>query len=74
MDSDSINNLTHVKKIISLEFNKYMKLQNKDLAYREYYKNLVNILELLRSNIEIANRPDEFIKIKKRCNPDDKKT
>lgn len=72
MNQDSINNLLHIKKILSIEFNKIMKEQNKNLAYRDFYVNIVTCIDLIRANIEIANRPDEYLETKKKCNPDDK--
>lgn len=61
MNPESINNLNHVKKILSLEFDKLMPLQNKNKAYRDAYVNLINIIDLLRINIEIYNSPDKYL-------------
>ena len=75
MNPETINNLTRIKKILSIEFNEYMPIQNKNEAYRDFYVYLINCIDSIRAMIEIANRPDEYIKTKKRCNPDgDKRT
>ena len=72
MNDESINNLMHIKKILSLELNKIMLNKDKDLAYRDYYLNIVQMIELALSNIEIACDPAKYKQIKKRCNPDEK--
>lgn len=73
MTPESINNLNHVKKIMSLEFNTIMKDKDKNRAYHDYYVDLINVIDNLREMIDIASRPDEYMKIKRSCNPDDKK-
>ena len=72
MNQESINNLMHIKKILSLEFNKIMLNKDKDLAYRDYYLNIVQMIDLALHNIEIANDPIKYKQIKRRCNPDEK--
>jgi hypothetical protein len=70
MNQNSINNLNHVKKIMSIEFNTIMKDKDKDRAYHDYYVDLISVIDTLREMIDIASRPDEYIKIKKMSNPD----
>jgi len=74
MEQESINNLMHIKKILSLEFNKIMLKKDKDLAHRDYYLNIIQMIDLTLQNIEIACDPSKHIQIKKRCNPDENKS
>lgn len=62
IDQESLNNLNHMKKILRIEIDKVIMKKDQDLAYHEYWLNLVNIFESIRSNIDIANDPIQYIK------------
>jgi hypothetical protein len=73
MNQESINNLKQIEKILLEELNKRIKDADKNIAYKDFYINICKLIQLTQQNINIANRPDEHIKIKKSCNPDEKK-
>jgi hypothetical protein len=68
---NSLNNMEHIKKIVSKEMNDNLKSKNSNIIMKDYFSNLCLIHEFTRHSIDMLSNPSEYIKYKKLGNPDE---